>query len=79
MKHKKLIYIILVSVLSIFLIIPLLLHIVFPHTGIGIDPFSNCGIYDEEDELHSTCICLGIRTRVDNYSRCWGYRVDYYE
>jgi hypothetical protein len=83
MKNKKLVPTILVIVglltILIFFIIPILLSFVYPHAGIGIGPLYNCGIYDENNKVHSTCLCLGIQTRVDDYSRCWGYGVDYYE
>ncbi len=75
MINKKLAYIILIVIgllaLTIFLVLPIF--------GVHVDPFSNCGIYDEEGDLHSTCVCYGIRTRVDDFSRCWGLRIDHYE
>jgi hypothetical protein len=73
MMNKKIAYTIFITggllILSVFLILP----------EFRIDPFSNCGVYDNKGDLHSTCVCYGVRTRVDNFSRCWGLKFNYYE
>lgn len=73
-KNKKIIYGILIIILLVFL-----LTIVLRGSDASINTSSNCGLYDENGALHSTCECLGIRTKVENYSHCWGIRFDYYE
>ncbi len=75
MTNKKLTHIILVAIGLLALIIFLIL----PIFSTRINPFSNCGTYDEQGDLHSTCVCHGIRTRIDNSSKCWGLRIDHYE
>lgn len=76
MMNKKLTYIILIVIGLLALMVFLILPVFF---GAHIDPFSNCGIYDDEGDLHSTCVCYGMRIRVDDFSQCLGLRIDYYE